>query len=637
MGWMTRAAALLAAGALCACGGGGGGSSGPPEFAISSDTVTFTAAQNGTPPPPQTVTVSAVSGTTFIGISQFTGLPFFSTFALTTETTGTITITPLSSTTAGVHTGVITVRGCSVAACVSGDVPGSPKTITVTYTVVPASTVAVAPIFLNFATGQGASPDTQSIALTTSTGATAWTSQIQYTTGSDWLDVPSMGAFPANVNVSVNSALLPAGTYAASVTFTSGIVSTAVPVTLSVNASGVNFVAPYVATTNVVGSVIIRGHGFTGATAVRFGADPATSVSVISDTEIHADHAAIPTAGAYAVEVDAGGVTLPTRANLVAVAAPNYAAAIVARPTTSTIPSHLIYDAERASVYLLDRDEDRIDRYHFDGLGWMQDSLPFVSTTPGNWSMALAPDGTVLLKTATGGINRVNPATLVVTGFTPTTGALGGDNLGPIAFANDGHAIGTIFASPTNVYKYHMLTQALTPLSTDAKSGQRDAVAPDNGSKVILSFTPTDLGGVPILAYNASSGALAPVAASTTESNRVTLSRTGAKAVVITNAIPSTARVYDASFAVLGDLPTSIGRVAFAPDERFVYCFDVGTRQVRKFDLDTSNGMGGFSEVGIGTGTPGTPGLGTPQMVVSPDGSTLFLAGFQNLVVMPAP
>jgi hypothetical protein len=508
MGWMTRAAVLLAAGALYACGGGGGdggGASGPPEFAISSDTVTFTAAQDGTPPPPQTVTVSAVSGTTFVDVTQPGGLPFFSSFALTSTTTGTITITPLSSATAGIHTGVVTVRGCSVAACVSGDVPGSPKTITVTYTVVPASTVAAAPTFLNFATGEGASPGAQSIALTTSTGATAWTSQIGYTTGSGWLDVSPAGAFPANVDVSVSSASLPAGNYAATITFTSGIVSTAVPVSLTVSASGVNFVAPYVATTGVAGGVIIRGHGFTGATAVDFDGSAGTNVTVISDTEIRADHPAM-TAGSHPVTVNAGGL-LATRASLVVVDAPNYLEAVVARPASSTIPANLIYDAERAALYLLDNDANRIDRYSFVAGNWNVDSLPFVGAA-GNWSLALSPDGTELLKTGSGAITRVNPASLSVVSAVPTTSALGGDSLGPIAFANDGHAIGTLFAAPTNVYKYDMLTQLLTPLSSDPKSGSRDAVGSGDGSKVILAFLPTDLAGVPILTYDASTGAL---------------------------------------------------------------------------------------------------------------------------------
>jgi hypothetical protein len=635
----TLAVTLLVA----ACGGGSGdsgGSSGPPQFSISQDTVSFTAAQNGAAPPPQTVIVSAVSGTTYIDVQQFGGLPlpFTSSFALSSATTGTITITPFSSTSPGVFSGVITVRGCSVATCVSGDVPGSPKTITVTYNVVPASAVAVAPIFLNFATTQGASPASQDLALTTTTGASAWTSTVQYGSGSGWLSVPTSGTFPANVAVSVDATALAAGTYSATVVFSSGIVSKSIPVTLTVSALGVNFVAPYVATTAVAGSVIVRGHGFTGATAVSFGASAATAFTVVSDTELRADYPAL-SAGSHSVVVEAGGGPLLTRASLVVVdVLPSSATGVVARPALSPTPASLIYDAERAAVYLLDNVANKIDRYRFVSGSWNLDSLSF-GVPLGDWDMALSPDGTELLKTALGVIVRVDPASLGVISAVPTTSVLGGDSIGPIAFANDGHAIGTLFAAPTNIYSYDMLTHLVTPLFTDPRWGQRDVVASGDGGKLVLAFRPTDLSGAPIVNYDASTTTLATSSTVTTESNRVTLSRTGARAVIRTNSIPGTTRVYDGSLVLLGTLPSNIGRVVFSPEERYAYGFDIGARTIRKFDLDDPDGLGGFVEVGTGTAPQGSPtsGSAVPEMAISPDGSWLFLAGDANLVVMPAP
>ena len=635
--------AAIAAGLLVAsCGGGGGdsgGSSGPPQFSISQDTISFTAAQNGAAPPPQTVIVSAVSGTTYIDVQQFGGLPlpFTSSFALSSATTGTITITPFSSTSPGVFSGVITVRGCSVATCVSGDVPGSPKTITVTYNVVPASAVAVAPAFLNFATTQGTSPASQDLALTTTTGAAGWTSTVQYGSGSGWLSVPTSGTFPANVAVSADSTALAAGTYSATVVFSSGIVSKSIPVTLTVSAVGVSFVSPYVASTAVAGSVIIRGHGFAGATAVSFGASSATAFAVVSDTEIRADYPAL-SAGSHSVSVEAGGAPLPTRASLVVVdVLPSSATPVMARPALSTIPAVLIYDAERAAVYLLDNNANRIERYRFVAGTWTADSVSF--TGSGDWDMALSPDGTELLKTGSGLITRFDPASMGEISVVPTTAALGGNSMGPIAFANDGHAIGTLFAAPTNIYSYDMLTHLVTPLGIDPKWGQRDVVASGDGGKLVLAFRPTDLSGAPIVTYDASTATLATSPAVTTESNRVTLSRTGARAVIRTNSIPGTTRVYDGSLVLLGTLPSNIGRVVFSPDERYAYGYDIGARTIRKFDLDDPDGVGGFTEIGSGTAPPGLPTtlLAAPQLAISPDGGWLFVAGDANLVVMPAP
>jgi hypothetical protein len=44
----------------------------------------------------------------------------------------------------------------------------------------------------------------------------------------------------------------------------------------------------------------------------------------------------------------------------------------------------------------------------------------------------------------------------------------------------------------------------------------------------------------------------------------------------------------------------------------------------------------GVSEIGTGIVLPGDPGA-SPVMTVSPDGGTLFIAGADGIVVVPAP
>ena len=59
--------------------------------------------------------------------------------------------------------------------------------------------------------------------------------------------------------------------------------------------------------------------------------------------------------------------------------------------------------------------------------------------------------------------------------------------------------------------------------------------------------------------------------------------------------------------------------------------------EIRKYDLNSPNGSGGFAEVLPRTVLTDSPGTGTAEMAVSPDGGTLFLAGNQRLIVRPAP
>jgi hypothetical protein len=83
----------------------------------------------------------------------------------------------------------------------------------------------------------------------------------------------------------------------------------------------------------------------------------------------------------------------------------------------------------------------------------------------------------------------------------------------------------------------------------------------------------------------------------------------------------------------MGTIPFA-NTVVVSPNGTRAYTYSSGT--VRTYDLTTPPVLGAFSEIGIGTATPGNPGLGT-VMTISPDGGTLFIAGDAAIVVMPAP
>jgi hypothetical protein len=536
-------------------------------------------------------------------------------------------------------------------------VSGSPKTINVTYTIAPAPTVTSSARFFNFQVAAGAIPASQSLGMTSPAGAVPWSSQIAYTSGATgWLSLSqSSGTLPATVTVNATS--MPVGVYKATITLNSGLAQpTVVPVSLAVNALGVNFVAPYIGTTGVAGDVIIRGYGFSGLTVpqVLFDATPGTAIDRRSDTEIRASYTALA-AGTYPITVTDGTTTLPSRAQLVVVDAPTYVATSIPRPQTGFVAS-LIYDAERTSIYLIDLDHDVLERYKFDGANWIGDTKPGAGGV--NRRMALSPDGTELVRVNLNSISRINPATLgplsadvdAVPFFHSFTGPSGPvPEFSMIAFGNDGGAIGATQSSTdglVSLYRYDMLTQDYTALSTQSSFGEVMTFAPADGSRVILPSFTLFQPGDPLTTFNPSDGTLATTSVTTLNLGSASLSRTGSRIALIDKALLAgqLTTVYDSSFNALGTLPDTLPGpvpltgVVISPDGTKAYAYYPSPSNViRKFDLNSPNGSGGFTEIGSFTSVPDSPGTNLIEMTISPDGGTLFLAGSVKVIVMPAP
>src|SRR5262245_14914415 len=244
--------ALLAAAFLVAsCGGGGGdggGGGSGDAYSISATSVSFSTTHAGPTPAAQSVNVAVNRGTVFIATSQ-TGSGFTHTFVITGSTTGRITITPDPPNQPGNFVGTITVRGCSTQICGSNDVQGSPKTINVSYAVSGAQTLAVSPTTIDFETTPNTIPASQNVTLSLSSGSLPWLATLNPTGGTPgWLTVtPTSGTLNPSqiVTLSVNSAPLAPELRSYDVTFGAGSLTKVLPVSLTINALGVNFVSPY--------------------------------------------------------------------------------------------------------------------------------------------------------------------------------------------------------------------------------------------------------------------------------------------------------------------------------------------------------------------------------------------------------
>jgi hypothetical protein len=635
---------------LSACGGGGGegGGGSDASYSISTGTITFSATQGAATPLPQIVTVTVNSGTVFIATSQSAN-GFIHGFQLTGPTTGEITITPDAPTSAGTFGGTISVRGCSTANCSGGDVSGSPKTISVTYTVSTLSNLSSTPAAIDFLTSTGVTPAAKTLDLSLSTGAAGWTSQIVYIDGTPgWLGItPGSGTLPQTVTVNADVTSIPAGTHTATITFNAANATKVVPVTLTVTDPAVNFASPYVATTGVGGDVIIRGYGFASVATglqVNFGGNSATSVTFVSDTEIHASYPPLA-AGNYQVNVGNGGAAIAPRAQLVVFDAPSFSTTTIVRAMDSGLVGNLIYDDERKAVYLMDPDNNRIEGYRFTAGAWVPDAPLVTGGGAGNPRIALSPDGTELLKTSGSTMSRINPATLSLIENVSALSFLGAGavSLNLIAFANDGNAIGNSHApvSGISLYRYDMLTHQFAALSTQPDMTNRTIVASGDGDTLVLpTFESLDPAfAKPVFTHDSSNGTLAQTAATTTSTEHVSVSRNGSR-IILTTAERSAFQVttvYDSSFSVLGVLPDSshdLRGFVISPDGTKAYAYYTGTGLIRKFNLPA---VGGVVEVGGGTAVTSSPGSNFNAMTISADGGTLFLAGDERLIIMPAP
>src|SRR5260221_4860316 len=225
---------------VAACGGGGGGGGEPPpgRFSVSTHSLSFSAASpRAAIPPSQTIVATVggnLSGTLYILISSVgPAVGSIGSVVITSSTTGQATVFPVSPASLGIGTfaSTITVRAClNDQTCATGQLSGSPQTITVSYTV---SGLSASSSTVNLSAletlGSAAAP----IDLSNAAGSASWTSSIAYTGvgPSGWLTLtpPSAPSLPATINFS-GGPLAP-GTYTATATLSAGTDSLPVGVT----------------------------------------------------------------------------------------------------------------------------------------------------------------------------------------------------------------------------------------------------------------------------------------------------------------------------------------------------------------------------------------------------------------------
>jgi IPT/TIG domain-containing protein len=444
----------------------------------------------------------------------------------------------------------------------------------------------------------------------------------------------TLGLVPAQIDA------LDPGMRSATVTFSytpPGGSPTSRPLAVSLNLRlpKVGSVTPYVATSGTSREVILRGLGFNNASgsAVKFGSGPTVSnYTVASDTEIRVTHPSLA-ANSYRVSIANQLNLVRSTADLVVVDAPGYAATTIAYPNpTAKQALNIAYDAERKALlvgvaYPSAGQPGDIFRYTFSGSAWS--ATPASTPVSAFRDMALSLDGRKLIAVSALSINQLDPATLAAGTSTsaPFSSPL---FLSGVALANDGNAVvttGTPGSGSTNVYRYSVGAGSFSAPMGSLFSAVGGASA--DGSRAVFlqgGLSPPQN----VFQYTASNSTLSAVSLPLAQVSRGPVLDRRATRIMLNGSL-----VYDANFQQQGKIPGSLA-VVLSPNGSKAYAYSSGTL-LHTYDLDGTLDMNGFfPEIATGTALAGEPGS-NPVMTMSPDGGSLFIAGADAVVVVPAP
>ena len=425
------------------------------------------------------------------------------------------------------------------------------------------------------------------------------------------------------------------------------------PVTLTVARTQVTYVAPYVGTSGVADHLIISGEHFSqvdpASLSVSLGSTAATGVTVVSDTEIHASYPALA-AGTYPVKVLSAGTPVGlSRANLVIVDAPAYAAATIPYPAGSpTGTVNLLYDAESHKLTMLNTDATaplvRLQQvgYYTTLPGW---GAPVSVPSAPSSAIALGADGSTIIEgfynsTDTNlAVGQFDPVSLAQTSYIGHAGVSSGLGAASVIVASNGDAYvatnpGTGSGLPY-LFRFKPLTGVLdAPYGFSATDVSGKAAASTDGATLVLTSRNSLTNVISVNMYDPALPRLSVGSVSVTSNASVSVDRHGTRALLTAEvfAIPAPDLPISQFLGKLAD--TTVASI-LAPDGLRAYAYDSGG-SVRVFDLTQPTIAGYFPEVAPAKLLNGSPAASAwATLAISPDGGTLFVAIDSGIYVVP--
>jgi len=424
--------------------------------------------------------------------------------------------------------------------------------------------------------------------------------------------------------------------------------------------AAVTHVGPYLQPAGRDTRVVLRGSGFDGvgnlAARLHFTGGTVTQITRVNDTELIVNTGPLGLGTFPFSFSNALNVTTDT-ASLKTYTPQTYPAASF---TTGGDLRGMFYDAERASVYLVNQNLESLQRFHFTNQ-WNLTSLP----VPAIVSAGLSQDGSrLLLATSTssqGRIRQLDAADMnLQISSTDLSTPIATDWNGTIHTTNDGRSWFAVGSGWNDMAYFDASTNAMTivrpPISTSFYGGPGFGMSRDGERLMILQ---TGSNWQDMLYMDAVDSVVRVNPANLQNNYRMSFSDDASRYLNYNY------EVRDHDFALIGRLPSPLPRASgdnqdhwvlrsvLSPDGSRVYAvavpndypyhstparlyvFDSSTRQPASDELPTLGFVNIAAYPACSPLPPNTTCYSNSYITISPDGNTVFVAGSSNLVVVP--
>lgn len=413
-----------------------------------------------------------------------------------------------------------------------------------------------------------------------------------------------------------------------------------VPVSLQLNASYINYVAPYVGVQNQAGQLIVRGANFSiagGALTVTVGSTSLGMAVPDSDTQLRVGYPALAS-GRYPVHIQNAAGFDTQSADLLIVPPSAFTYTAISAPS---IRRKIVYDAERQTLYGVNEQGQEIEFYTYTSGAWVTGS-PYV--LPQLTDLDLLPDGKSLVVLTQSAVDEIalgrTPLAAQAVAGNPTSFC--GQFLDHLAVANDGKVMIIANLMGCSGFTPSFLFDALNPgaglnenpyfvgwLYDGIIAGSADGsklyagtngISPAQPVKTFDALTDTITDGN--VSYNLSAVSVSG------DASRVILQNTD---------------VYSEALVLTGHLPAGNGGVALASRDStkaFVYRDDGVGPRIEVYDLTLPLQTGALYQLTRTVNLPDSPdaAAGTYYnitMAQTPDGATVFVSGDSKILVAP--